>query len=163
MKNTNKVTVTANANGQVITVSPKNPEFGWVAIESIQPTFSEGFLKLGKRVAFIAGSVKELQEFNFIAGEELPGKIVIKETLEPLNAKDATMGIKYPSAAAKKAGLACTVNDQPVYRKSYYTPDTNKLDIMIAHNNGADIIAFNASLNKANAAMPTTAPKTVAK
>jgi hypothetical protein len=161
MKNTNKVVVAPNANGQVITVSPKNPEFGWVAVESIQPTFNEGFLKLGKRVAFIAGSVKELEEFNFVAGEELPGKIVIKETLEPLNAKDATMGIKYPSAAGKKAGLACTVNDQPVYRKSYYTPDTSKQDVMIAHTNGADIIAFNASLNKANAGMPTAATEKV--
>ena len=148
MSKTNVVKVIANKEGNALTVSPKNPEYGWVAVESIQPTFSEGFMRLGRRVAFIAGTVKDLQAFGFTVNQELPGKIVVKEGLEPLNAGDATIGIKYPNAAAKAQGLSCMVDDQPVYRKSFYTTNGEATDVLVAHNNGDRIRQFMAANNK---------------
>src|SRR4051812_23650813 len=103
------VTVIANKAGQVISVSPKNDQYGWVCVESVQPTFSEGFMKLGRRVAFIAGTVSDLENFGFAEGQELPGKIVVKEGLVPLNSADDSIGVKYPNAKAKEQGLACTL------------------------------------------------------
>jgi hypothetical protein len=146
MSNKNVVTVVANKSGAVVSTSPNNPEFGWLCVESIQPTFQGGFLRLGKRVAFIAGKVDELNKYvgdlSLVAGSELPGKIVVKESLIPVSATDATMGVKYPNAAAKTQGLACLVDDQPVYRKSMYTPNVDELDILVQHTNGDEIRAF---------------------
>jgi len=142
MSKTSSVTVIANKAGQVISVSPNNPTYGWVAVESVQPTFSEGFMRLGKRVAFIAGTITDLEGFGFTEGQQLPGKIVVKETLQPINADKPELGIKYPNAAAKEQNLACMVDDEPVYRKSYYTTNEDTADVLVAHTNGDEIREF---------------------
>ena len=142
------VTIIGNKKNEVLTVSPNNPEYGWLAVQSTQPTFQEGFMRLGKRVAFIAGTVKQLEEYisglNLVVGSELPGKIVIREQLEPIDANNLETGIKYPNAAAKEAGLMCSVGDQPVYRRAFYTPDLSIIDTLVQHHNGADIKEFMA-------------------
>lgn len=168
MKKTGFVSVIANKSGNVLTVSPKNPEYGWLAVESVQPSFNEqGFMRLGKRVAFISGTVNELsqyaEQYGLVPGVELPGKIVIRESLEPQNATDATIGVKYPSASAKVVGLPCMVDDQPVYRKSFYTTNLELEDVLVQHTNGDDIRAFQLEQAQLNAAPVVPAPNTAAR
>ncbi len=62
--------------------------------------------------------------------------------MTPVSATDSALGIKYPNAAAKDARLACMVADEPVYRRAYYTPNMDEQDVMVAHDNNADIKAF---------------------
>lgn len=143
MKKENVVTVLTNREGEVVSVSQKNNTYGWVMVESIQPTFNEqGFMRLGKRVAFIAGTVSDLRAFNLSDGQELPGQIVIREQIEPLDATNPEAGMKYPNSAAKEAELVCVVDGEPVYRKVFYTPDMTKQDILVQHDNGDEIRAF---------------------
>jgi hypothetical protein len=51
-----------------------------------------------------------------------------------------TFGIK----RAFKDGPVCSVDDQPIYRKTLYTEDLSKKDILIKHDNGAEIKAAGA-------------------
>lgn len=166
MEKTNVVKVIANQNGEVLSISPNNPEYGWLAVESVQPTFQENFLRLGRRVAFITGPVTQLEMYvemyGISVGMELKGKIVVCESLTPINPKDSSIGIKYPNAACKEAGLACTVNDEPVYRKSFYTEDISMQDVLVKHDNGEAIKEFQAQQAAKAAKVVTPAVKSAA-
>jgi hypothetical protein len=111
-----------------------------------------------RRIAFI---FRTQEQFDAIfsamgvtpaAGTELPGIVVVKEQLEPLSATNPTSGIKYPNAAAKNAGLMCTVGGKPVYRDTFYTSDETIQDILVPHDNGVQIQEFVRSMNAGNKA-----------
>ena len=158
MKNT--VEVVANKAGEVLTVSPKNAEYGWLTLKSETEEFVNGFLRFRTRFAFVPGTVKELEQFiakhGIVENSTITGRIVVKESLVPHNAADPNIGIKYPSAAAKAEGLACVVDDQPVYRRTIFTQDTTMCDEFVAHTNADDIRAF-AEEQRAKATVANTA------
>jgi hypothetical protein len=148
---TNVVEVVANKAGEVITASTKNADYGWITLRSEAEEFNNGFLRFRQRFAFLSGTVKELELFadrhQLGEGSVMEGRIVVKESLVPINAIDPNVGVKYPNAAAKAVDLACTVTDSdgvisPVYRRTIFTKDGSMQDTFIAHTNGADIQAF---------------------
>lgn len=106
-----------------------------------------------RRIAFIFRTKEQFDQIfaamNVVpaAGAVLPGIVSIKEQLEPFSATNPTNGIKYPNAAAKAAGLACTVSGKPVYRDTFYTTDETTDDILIPHDNGAQIQEFVKNMN----------------
>lgn len=157
MKNT--VEVVANKAGEIITVSPKNADYGWITLKSEAEEFNNGFLRYKQRFAFLTGTQKELQLFvdkhGLVEGSEIEGRIVVLESLEPVDDKNPETGIKYPNAAAKEAGLACTLDDSPVYRRTLFTKSPDMLDEFVAHNNQEDIKAFMLE-QQAAAAKPAT-------
>lgn len=129
-----------------------------------------------RRIAFI---FRTQEQFDAIfkamgvtptAGTELPGKVVVKEQLEPLSATNPMNGIKYPNAAAKAQGLMCVVYKkdaagnnvidpttgkpvgQPVYRDTFYTSDETVQDTLVQHDNGAQIQEFVRTMNAGNKA-----------
>lgn len=131
-----QVTVVVTPEGHVIRTSPNNPEYGAVRVEQDLIEYNDrGFAESKKRVAFINGKVELLQTLNFTAGQVLPGRIVVQETLTQPNAEDGTYGAK----RAFKDGPYCRLDDQVIYRSTFYSEDPSIRDSFIKHTNSAEI------------------------
>ena len=82
----NKVTVAADKNGNVIGISPNNPEYGWIRVEQNARVINDrGWLRNSKRSALIKGKVEDLVASNYKEGEEITGKIIVIESHDPFN------------------------------------------------------------------------------
>jgi len=133
---TSKVTVKADEHGNVIVVSQNNPEYGSIRVEqSSHQINSKGWLKLTKRSAFIKGLVTDLVAADFKAGQQITGKIVVKESFTPFNPTNPERDLKI----AGDTGIICRVDDQPIYRQSFFTSDNNATDELITHTNTEEI------------------------
>lgn len=130
-----KVRVTADKNNNVITVSPNNPEYGWIIVEQMTAQLEGGWMKNVLRKARINGRVEDLTEARFTAGQELPGKIVVIESTLPFNAENPDRDLKI----AGKTGVICRYDDQPIYRQAIYTSNVNLVDELIPHTNTEEI------------------------
>lgn len=130
--NQSKVKVVGDATtGSVITMS-SNPKFGYVRLEQVRSVIDDnGFLRRKPISTLIHSEVEELKAMNFYAGQELPGQIVIKEALEPFNAKTPERDLK----VAGSTGIICTFEGAPIYRKTVYTTASNATDTLIQHDN----------------------------
>jgi hypothetical protein len=151
------VKIIASKNNNVFEPTKKEGLF-CLAVEEVQPnatlSLNSKFAQAqSRRIAFI---FRTKEQFDAIfaamnvtpaAGTELEGIVAIKEQLEPFSATNPAAGIKYPNAAAKAAGLSCTFQGKPIYRDTFYTTDVDVEDVLIAHDNGADIQAFVAKMN----------------
>lgn len=131
-----KVTVTADKEGNIIGVSENNPEYGYVRVEQITTQIDEqGWLKNVKRSALIKGKVEDLENCNYREGSEIQGKIVVKESLTPFNPENPDSNLKI----AGSTGIICTVDDQPIYRQTFFTPNVDAYDEFITHDNSEEI------------------------
>lgn len=131
-----KVIVTADQNGNVIGVSQNNPEYGYIRVEQTAPMVTDkGWLKISKRSSLIKGRVEDLQTLNYSAGQQLPGTIVIKESLQPFNTENPDRDLKI----AGETGVVCRIDDQPIYRQTFYTTNPNSYDELITHDNTEEI------------------------
>ena len=131
-----KVVVTGDANGNVIGVSENNPDYGYVRVEQ-NGTFinDQGWLRMSKRSTLIKGLVKDLEVANFKAGQELPGKIVVVESLIPFNPENPDRDLKI----AGDTGVICRIDDQPIYRQTFFTSNLDATDQLITHTNSEEI------------------------
>lgn len=131
-----KVVVTADKNGNVIGVSENNPEYGYVRVEQHGSFINDqGWLRVSRRSALIKGLVKDLVEAGFSEGQELPGKIVVVESLTPFNMDNPERDLKI----AGDTGVVCRYDDQPIYRQSFYTMNDASQDQLIMHTNKQEI------------------------
>lgn len=131
-----KVRVTADINGNVIGVSQNNPEYGYVRVEQSVTQISEaGWLKPVKRSALIKGKVDDLAQAGFVDGFELSGKIIVKESLTPFNPENPDKDLKI----AGQTGVVCRIDDQPIYRQTFYTSNQEAYDELITHDNTTEI------------------------
>lgn len=142
----NKVKVVSDQFGCLLGISKNNPEYGYILVEQEAPTFnSQGWVDMRRRTALIKGKTSDLQKLvkmnYFYEGKELPGKIVIKEQLDPLVKDNLDIGIK-------KAGIdgpICVFEDQPIYRRTFYTENMNEEDELIQHTNVDEIKSVRVS------------------
>lgn len=131
-----KVRVTADINGNVIGVSQNNPEYGYVRVEQSVTQISEaGWLKPVKRSALIKGKVDDLAQAGFVDGFELSGKIIVKESLTAFNPENPDKDLKI----AGQTGVVCRIDDQPIYRQTFYTSNQDAYDELITHDNTIEI------------------------
>jgi hypothetical protein len=131
-----KVVVSADQNGNVIGISENNPEYGYVRVEQTGSFINDqGWLRISRRSALIKGLVKDLVETGFSAGQEIPGKIVVIESLTPFNSENPERDLKI----AGDTGVICRYDDQPIYRQSFYTSNLNANDQFIVHTNSQEI------------------------
>jgi hypothetical protein len=132
----NKVTVAADKNGNVIGISPNNPEYGWIRVEQNARVINDrGWLRNAKRSALIKGKVEDLVDSNYKDGEEITGKIIVVESHEPFNPENPDRDIKI----AGDTGVICRVDDQAIYRQTFFTPNVNAQDELIMHTNAEEI------------------------
>jgi hypothetical protein len=131
-----KVKVVADKSGNVIGQSQNNPEYGYIRLEqnTIQIDHS-GWLKSVTRSTLLKGRMEDLLQTGYTGNTELPGKIVVMESLEPFNTENPDRDLKI----AGSTGIICRIDDQPIYRQSFYTTDVTAYDHLIAHNNSEEI------------------------
>ena len=134
-----KVKVVANATtGAVVTVSENNPEYGFVRLEQTKAIVDDnGFLKPRTISTLLQGAIADLQGLGFFAGQELDGKIQIKESLEPFSTKSPDRDLK----KAGETGIVCTQGGSPIYRKTIYDMTGSKADVFVQHDNIAELRA----------------------
>jgi len=130
------VTVTADKNGNIIGISPNNPEYGYIRVEQNATQINDqGWLRNVKRSALIKGRVKDLMDCNYTNGSTIQGKIVVKESLIPFNTENPDRDLKI----AGDTGVICRVDDEPIYRQTFFTTNPNNHDEFITHNNTEEI------------------------
>jgi hypothetical protein len=142
---TTKVKVQADELGNVITPTA-NPEIGYIKLEQKSNIINGNWVKNQKKTCLIFGKFEELAEFNFTKDEELDGQIIIEESFIPFNENNAEREMKM----AGSTGIPCLLDGQPIYRRQRYTTNMNEQDLLIQHNNTAQIkeaIEANKELN----------------
>jgi hypothetical protein len=131
-----KVTVAADKTGNVIGVSQNNPEYGYIRVEQQAVQINDqGWLRNVKRSALIKGKVEDLLQTGYQEGTEIVGKIVVIESLTPFNDANPDRDLKI----AGDTGVICRVDDQPIYRQTFFTTNVNLQDEFITHSNSAEI------------------------
>lgn len=134
--NTNQVYVTADPLGNVIGISQNNPEFGYVRIEQQTTEISEGgWVRPVRRSTLLKGKVEDLRAVGYRAGDTLPGNIFVREQFEPFTTVNPDRHLKI----AGNTGVICRVDDQAIYRDTYFTTNPNATDELIPHNNREEI------------------------
>lgn len=130
---TNLVYVSADENGSVINISKNNSDFGWITLRQDKLVITNGWAQNKSLSTIIMGKIESLEAFNFVEGQVLDGKIIVREQLTPFI--DETRDVK----VAGSTGVMCKVNGQPIYRKTFYTMNTDEKDIFIQHDNVDEI------------------------
>lgn len=131
----NSVKVVADELGNVVRVSQNNPEYGVVRVVQDAVQFVNGWMRKKEKSALIPGFVEDLESLNWTDGQELSGQIIVKESLEPFNENDPDRDLKYAFAG----GPLCVYDDQPIYRRTFFTMDMNDTDEYIQHTNVSEI------------------------
>jgi hypothetical protein len=150
-----KVKVVADATtGAVINLSPNNENYGYIRVEQSRTVIDDnGFLRRKVVSTLVPGVLSELQEEGFYKGQELAGKIIIKESLTPFNEKQPEKDLKI----AGDTGIVCKFEGSPIYRKTQYTLASNAEDVLIKHDNVDELrTAYAIQNNKSQAIKPNT-------
>ena len=125
-----QVRVVADEFGNVVNISPNNPEYGYVRLEQEVHQISEnGWLKVSRRSTLLKGTVTDLVNAKFTPDMVIPGKIIVKESLEPFNQENPEKHLKI----AGDSGIVCNIGGQPIYRDTFYTRNEAADDILIMH------------------------------
>ena len=140
-----KVNILADDMGNVVRQSSSNPEFGHVRLQQTRVTFGNGgWVKKSNISTLLHGKLEDLKELGLDTMDSIPGKIVIKESLEPFSKNDPDRDYK----KAGETGIICAVDGQPIYRKTFFVADATAEDVLIAHNNGQAIRDANSSVTQ---------------
>ena len=94
----------------------------------------------------------DLQSLNLNESTPLNGKIIVKESVTPFSNNDPDRDLKI----AGETGIICSVDDQPIYRKTFFVADITAQDVLIAHTNGDAIREANGLTS--NAVKTTVTP-----
>jgi len=129
-----KVRIVADESGNVVRMT-NNPEYGYIMLAQKGTYIHDRWLKSENRTTLITGKLSDLIQADFQADQELPGKIVIKETLQPVDPNNEERNQKI----AGNTGIPCTIDGQRIYRTSFYTTDETEQDEYIQHDN-TDVI-----------------------
>jgi len=131
----NQVVVTGK-NGNVIVKSEPNAEYGYIRVQQTRMVVDEsGFARTKTLSALIPGKVKDLENFGWEEGEEVQGRIVVKESTIPFTKKDPDRDLKI----AGESMVVCMLGDEPIYRKHFYSMSSSAEDILITHTNKEEI------------------------
>lgn len=132
------VKVTGTESGQVVIPSDNNTAFAHIRVTQRRNFVDDrGWLKKKDLSALILGETADLSEMSFFPGQELPGKIVIKESLFPFNVNNPEKDYKF----AGDTGVVCCLDGQPIYRRAFYDATGKDEDVFIKHNNSNAIKA----------------------
>lgn len=130
------VKVSANEAGKVVNVSENNPAYGFIRVTQDRLiTDDSGWLRVKTLSALIPGLVSDLNKLGWVDGQEIEGKIIIKEKLEPFNKKNPEKDLKI----AGDTGIVCKIGGKSIYRNTMYTTSATAQDITINHDNVEEI------------------------
>lgn len=130
------VKVAADKTGNIIGVSQNNPEYGYIRVEQAATQINDqGWLRNVKRSALIKGKVEDLLACGYKEGSTINGKIIVVESLTPFNPTNPDRDLK----VAGETGVICRIDDQPIYRQTFFTQNLNAYDELITHDNTDEI------------------------
>jgi len=139
MNQSEKITATVKGDGtgNAVIPSTNNPKYGYIKVAQVRTDIDEetGFAKMRPMTALIPGEIPALKSFGWKEGQEVEGKIYVKEQLKPFNTKDPEKDIKQ----AGETGVNCTLNGFPIYRKHFFSKNVNVEDIRLQHDNTEEI------------------------
>ena len=145
MNSTVKIVADATT-GAVVRVSETNPEFSSVRLEQTRTVIgNNNFIERKTVSTLLQGATSDLTAMGFYAGQELPGSIVVEESMTPFNKKNPERDLKI----AGETGIVCRVGDQPIYRRSTYSTASNAQDTLIKHDNVEQLRTAYAQNNSA--------------
>ena len=123
----NKVIVTA-LNGAVVRPAKTNPTIGFIRVSQSRFLLNNhGFGKTLVLSALVVGPINDIINLNWVEGQELEGKIVVKEGITPFDLSKPDRDLKRIS----KDGDVCTYNGFPIYRRTIYTTNLNEADVFL--------------------------------
>lgn len=140
-----KVLIVASQEGVVVRQNENKKDWGFIRVQQTAVTLEGGFRRESKRSALITGLMVDLLKDGYKAGQELKGQIIVKESTTPFNAENPDGDLKL----AGESSVPCTIGGMPIYRKSEFTSNMDAHDTLIAHDNGAEIKAVQATLGEA--------------
>lgn len=136
--------------------------WGTVNVVAFSATYNKftQILSATSRWALIRGNGEALNK-QYKPGQNIGGRIISIESTVPRNALNVKQDMKYfnsnmyESVAAGATDVpACTIGGKPIYKFNAWSPDANDTDILIAHDNQAEIQAWieknTVSMNKPN-------------
>lgn len=145
MNSTVKVVADATT-GAVVKISDNNPDFASVRLEQVRTVIgNNNFIERKVVSTLLQGDTADLTAMGFYAGQELPGTIVIEESMTPFNKKTPERDLK----VAGETGIVCTVGGQPIYRRAVYSTASNAQDTLIKHDNVEQLRSAYAQANSA--------------
>ena len=145
-----KVKVASKDGKTVIVKSTNNTEYGHIRVVQTRMMIDEsGFARKKELSALIPGTIENLAAFGWEADQEIDGKIVVKERMEPFNKKNPEKDIKM----AGDSGVPCKIDGQPIYRKCLYTFSTSAEDVELDHDNKEEIKAGYAAKEESGSAV----------
>ena len=143
MNSTVKIVADATT-GAVVKISDNKPEFSSVRLEQVRTVIgNNNFIERKVVSTLLQGDTADLTAMGFYAGQELPGTIVIEESLTPFNKKNPERDLKI----AGETGIVCRVGDQPIYRRTVYSTASNAQDTLIKHDNVEQLRSAYAQAN----------------
>jgi hypothetical protein len=153
MNSTVKVVADATT-GSVIMVSPNNPDFACVRLEQTKIVIgNNNFIEKKTVSTLLQGSTTDLLSMGLYAGQDLPGVIVIEESLTAFNKKTPERDLKI----AGDTGIVCSVDGNPIYRRAVYSTASNAQDLLVQHNNIEQLRNAYNNANKTNSSAITAA------
>lgn len=130
-------------------------ELGSIRLEQKCRTVSGTFLNSRNRVAFIGGTMDELgaivKENNLKSGSELPGKLIVIESLAPMYKNHEP---KMNPSTAEVVNITVGDKQFPVYAQTRYTTNDADRDVLIRDAN--DVTRWLAAQSVMNAAPVVT-------
>jgi hypothetical protein len=131
-----RVIVSSNEDGSVISLSKNNPDYGYIRVSQKRLVINrKGWVNMRELSALVQAEVETLKQLEWKAGEQLPGHIVIKESVEPFSPENSDKDLKI----AGDSDVICSIASQPIYRKCFYDPTCNDTDVLIQHDNIEEI------------------------
>lgn len=132
-------TVVPTESGMTIRVNEKNKEFGYIVLRQVRSEFSEnGFIEEKPVTCLVKGHLTTLKNLKWKPWQELKGKIVVQESLEPFREKSIDYDIKMSS---REGGVMLCFEDQPIFRRTFYSVNPDKQDTFIKHTNVEEVRA----------------------
>lgn len=120
--------------------------------QSVATVDDRGFVKASNRVFYVKGSKEDLQALGWNKDTKLKGNLVIQESLEPFNKSNPDYDFK----VVPGTGVICTLDGEPIYRRTIWDPTGNVEDTFIQHDNKAEILEALAMRDSAERIAPAT-------
>jgi hypothetical protein len=132
----NPVCIVANPETEAVVSQSKNPEIGYITLCQMISTISKNnFEELKARYTTVFSDFNRLLDTKYIAGQVMPGNIILVEQLEPFS--DPKQDIKMGGPKGNK--IPCTINGQLIYSRTRYIPEGEQSSTIIQHDNVAEL------------------------
>ena len=124
------VTVKANKEGQVVVASGGEKGWGYLRLESQQAEFQpNGIVNMRKRSCLVKGSLEVLNSLNYTAEQQLSGKIVYVDSLQPTN----PLNLDQDKLINPQTKQGITSGGKQVYRTAFYDASGTKADVKLEY------------------------------